>query len=836
MDNNDHWTYGIDTETDETRRVGDTPEVSLQEFFSRPVKIRQYLWDPATIFFEQFNPWDDFFSNPRVVNRINNYSMMRAKLCVKFVINGNPFYYGRLLASYRPLHNFDQVSQERNNFIDSIEASQRPHVFIDPTSSVGGTICCPFIWPDNMASIVDEDYIDLGRITVRTLNPLKHANGTGDPLDVTVFAWAEEVVLAAPTTKNANALVPQMGTLDEFGTGPISRPAGLVARIAGALREAPMISPYAKATELAASAVSSIATMFGFSRPAILTDINPYRPTYCGNLANTNVPDSTTKLTLDAKSETSVDPRVMGLGGADEMTITSLSTRESFFYTFPWAPSNASETLLFSVLVTPEIFNYDAGTEEYHLTPACWATMPFRKWRGTIRFRFQVVCSNFHKGRLKFVYDPYGIDSGDTEYNTAFTRIVDIAEEKDFTIDIGWANKQSWLRTKGLSASLPFDPSATFPSTMPYANGTLSVYVVNPLSNPNPDFTNTIEINAFSSTTPDFEVVEPSDSHILGTSYFPKPGGSFTATGMSTLEEEPVEIFEPSPKSISVDALSEMAKRFVPQMGALEDDVKPSNSDTPTTEDALDSILKPVDVTDKTQHVYYADPVVSVRQLCKRYSLYRFLTVYDNNHRLTKWTLPTFPSFRGYSPTGTMDTVSGDKFNYTAVPMMNWFTPGYICRRGAVRYKFSMMATNYDGLMLVNRKTSDGGYFTVRETFNPTSLVNTARIIADNWPSGVAGGHMSPVKQNSTLEVELPWYTKDRFHYGKNIQNELTFTSKQRSDSFTFSNLGNYQGTSLFMGAMSYVAAGEDFALGFFCACPIVYVYSAPTDPTGTGV
>ena len=184
---------------------------------------------------------------------------------------------------------------------------------------------------------------------------------------------------------------------------------------------------YARATELAASAVSSIATMFGYSRPVQLADITPYKPMYLGNMANTNVPDTSSKLTLDCKQELTIDPRTMGLGMTDEMTIKSIAQRESFLTQFGWQVADSTETLLWNTEVCPVLWNTISGTpDELHFPACCFATLPFQRWRGTMKFRFQIVASAFHKGRLKITYDPsYPLTN---EYNTNYTHIIDLTK------------------------------------------------------------------------------------------------------------------------------------------------------------------------------------------------------------------------------------------------------------------------------------------------------------------------------------------------------------------------------------------------------------------------
>jgi hypothetical protein len=59
-------------------------------------------------------------------------------------------------------------------------------------------------------------------------------------------------------------------------------------------------------------------------------------PSIYPNIANSNVHDTAMKLTLDVKQENTVDTRVLGLAGEDEMTISSIAKRQSYLTQFGW--------------------------------------------------------------------------------------------------------------------------------------------------------------------------------------------------------------------------------------------------------------------------------------------------------------------------------------------------------------------------------------------------------------------------------------------------------------------------------------------------------------------
>lgn len=117
----------------------------MQNFFSRPIKIAEQEWATSTTLGFDIDPWGLYFSNPRVINRLANFNLLRAKLHVKVVINGNGFQYGRAMVSYLPFDVFDSLSSNAALLReDLVQASQQPRIFLDPTTSQGGEMILPF--------------------------------------------------------------------------------------------------------------------------------------------------------------------------------------------------------------------------------------------------------------------------------------------------------------------------------------------------------------------------------------------------------------------------------------------------------------------------------------------------------------------------------------------------------------------------------------------------------------------------------------------------------------------------------------------------------------------
>jgi hypothetical protein len=825
-DQNPSYTYAVESYPDATYSAADMDDAELGDFFSRPVKIADFQWSTSVNFYQQFDPWSLYFDNPRVCNRISNFNLLRAKLHVKILVNGNGFYYGRLLANYKPIPECDEFILDRALIPqDNISASQRPHIYLDPTTSQGGEMILPFFWWNNALSIPKSEWSRMGDMSIRTLNQLKHANGSTDPITVSVFAWASDVSLSIPTSFNPRSLTPQMGMekagnkkkskpkvtfksnkpkpkpsmQDEYGSGMVSKPASTVARIAGMLAQAPIIGPYARATEIAAGGVANIAKLFGYSRPNDLDPIKQFTPRFMGDLATTNLPDSIQKLTLDAKQELCVDGSTLGLSNTDEMTITSVACRESYYTQFRWAMLTDPETHLFSTAVSPVVWDTLAGgvLPEVHMPACCFATLPFREWRGSMNFRFQVVASNYHRGRIKIVYEPHDVESN--EYITNYTQIVDISEEKDFTVTVGWGNRYAYLphRSPGVS-DLPYDTAAPIVSGGIFENGILSVYVVNELTSPNSVPNNDVQINVFVSAGDDFEVKNPDATLIENLTPFLPQSGFEAQSG---------------------------------EEGVVQGDEECTNEPSAPMQDlAATTMAAHLDVSDPMSSVYFGEDITSFRQCLKRYnffSYFPFNTSDTPSLRIITYILDFFPFYRGQAGANSAFGASG---NYCKLTMLNYLTPAYQAWRGGIKWKWQLVggiANSSYSNMTISRVPQTTTVANVR-TATQVSLTGAAaevlmQTVNNLLPNIWSGAMATSAQQQPVVEAEIPFQQHYRFRCGKRRKFEAGMTGPDSNNLYRVDLMAD-SAANRGSGALTYCATGEDFSLFFFTGCPVWWV------------
>lgn len=861
-------------------------DAHLEDFFRRPVKIAAFDWAIGSGLDEIFDPWTLYWEDSFVSARIRNFKLLRCKMKVKFILNGNPFYYGRAIASYNPLRlqdNLTNVSTFSEN--DVVLASQRPHVWLNPTSSAGGELDLPFFTYLNVLDISARDWRTMGDIKLFATQSLKHSNGATDQnVTISVFAWAEEVKYSVvtnslpgelpitdtqirPPTRITPGVEPSN---DEYGTGPISRPATALSKVAGMFRNVPYIGNFALATQVGASAVSKIASIFGFCRPVQLETILN-KPLARSSLANVNLPDEAVKLSVDTKQELTIDPAIAGISSEDELHIASIASRESFLTSFDWAVDNVEETMLFNMVVDPGLHKKTTtpNIDPAIYFPACsYAVQPFEYWKGSFRVRFQIVCSDYHKGRLKITWDPSQGEPA-VPYNTVYTTIVDLSERKDFTMDIGWGQPTPFRRKYPIDA-FESEMFSTTPIS-PFAfgqvgNGVIAVYVVNELTTPNSEVDNDIEVNVFISMLDDFEVAAPTSSTLkelyLEDSPPPDPEPERITPGVCPASNElPVLLPRPDPQDVELILYllwlkrhnpTPLPRRITPGVVPANEEVAPTEVGvTPTDPESIRMVGAETTSDPILNKVHFGEVIGSFRQLIKRYNLVESIVARigagDSIVRSLNVFRPVMPYDAGWTSNGTAAGITLPvqgyplPYVYTWTTLLSYIRLGFAGWRGSVRYiidgslqaqnsveledigparrSFSVSRLDRGGL---GQASGDIGSTTLDSDFY-RNLQSTFE-----FDNGHEGKTIWNTEVNPVHTFEIPYYSRYRFAPAKRATNFSEEDEFQPGFTLTTVDVGGATRitTTLYN---SYAAAGEDFTCFMYLGPPVFYY--RPTRP-----
>lgn len=779
---------GFNARSDPTRdNIFFAPDASLANFFARPIVAATYTWTPsqASPFTAILNPWTLFFGNKRVVNRINNYSQMRANLHVRFMINGNGFYYGRLLADYAPLSANDQMSSYSTLITQNlVQASQRMKVFIDPGDCCTQEMYLPFVWHVDSISIASAEWSSLGQIYIRELTGLKHANASVQPVTITVMVWATDVRLALPTSVPSSALVVQAGEDEYADPGPVQSTATAVAKVASKFADLPVIGPYARATSIAAGAASKVAGMFGLSRPCIIEPNMPMRPTFISSLAPADAGDNVQKLTVDSKQEIALDPSTIGIDLPDELSISGIAARESYLTSFPWTTSKVAGNLLWNTRVGPNLCILSGGS--YYLPAPAFAAYPFEYWRGKMRLRFQIVASGYHRGRARIVWDP--VYPASLEANIQYTRVVDISDDRDVTIEIDWGQAQHFLGTDSLSTGATAYSTTAITTQNASYNGVLGFYVFNDLATPNSTVNNDIQVNVFVSFT-DFQVASP-----------------IAVSGLANSYAATVQAGEEMESSMDGNDPGCGEPETILTVGGAKDD--------------------PNDMA-----VYFGERIASFRQMLRRYTLYYSLTAANPSAPdPAMWPIieTDVPIPYGYNTYSPHLTSTGGKFNYVGFHWLTYLAPAFACMRGAQRSKYVTYASKLEAIqsLAVSRNIAGSPIVaapTVMSTASQSSYGRASLISRGNFTTGTA---ITPSMKQPVLEVEFPYQKAVRYDEARIAAVDSTASTSPYEGK---------HGVELYLAPgvqriflERYVSVGEDFNLLWFQGCPPLVLLNPP--------
>ncbi len=479
---------------------GESYDTRISEFLERPRLITRVVWTTAN----GFNT--DIFAIPilptlqtltEVMNKLKGFAQLQCRLHVRVNINGSVYHGGRVLMSwaqcggesengvgYSPLSNIgiQTVSQK----------STLPGVWINPCAEKAYELSIPFIHCQGYYDLTDISPSAYDNLRLTVVNPLKWygAAGVDSSVSLTVYAWMSEVVLCTP--------VPQ----SEVG--------GAVMRV---VESAPkMVRGFASA--FARSATSAALTAAGLGSPTVMGPVIPTVSTTVPRI-KADGPFYCESLSSHRLVETPITPLEPS---ADPMSFRNIAGREAFLSRISWT-DNTSPTGLAFYPVYPGLKS-DVGltsgvaTGGFQVLPMGFVAAPFRYWRGSIKFRVEVIAPKLVRGmlRLKFLPRMYGTPAFAAETGDVLTKYIDVSESTEVEMVIPFCASTRWLKNKYYYDS----PDKT------NMNGTFVIDIVEPLKSSGVG----VEVNVFASCA-DLEVatldVNDLSLTILGSNVFAIP-------------------------------------------------------------------------------------------------------------------------------------------------------------------------------------------------------------------------------------------------------------------------------------------------------------------------
>jgi len=170
----------------------------IEKYLSRPVKVATYSYTNSSTAIE-YDIWKLLYNNTFIKDKLKGYAYFRANLNVKLVLQASPFYYGCVLATYRPYSTYKTLG---NTVDDLTLRTQRKNIYCYPQYSSGGEMELPFFFPQKGFPITDPSYdmASMGTLNMTPMTALRTSNGTPTgTVQIAIYAWFSDIYIWGAT-------------------------------------------------------------------------------------------------------------------------------------------------------------------------------------------------------------------------------------------------------------------------------------------------------------------------------------------------------------------------------------------------------------------------------------------------------------------------------------------------------------------------------------------------------------------------------------------------------------------------------------------------------------
>ncbi|APG76880.1 hypothetical protein 2 [Beihai picorna-like virus 84] len=448
-----------------------------------------------------------------IVDKLSNFKYLRCDIEVEIKFNTNPFQQGIYMIAYTPLEN--ETNKLRSTGPQGFaQLTSFPHKFVNLAVENSAKMTLPYLNERDYLDLTQDPLGELGALrvycVVRLGGPtsaeravasvfasLKNVDvkvpcGVGSLAPYRQKAIEREISLLQERRRKRKQMIGEADTGDEpNATGPVTKIADTVGKIADVVEDIPVIGGIAKTVGWVARGVHKVASLFGWSKPihaVIATDVLQ-RPGY--SLLHGEGKDHSIALGMipdNCLLDTGVIP-----AREDEMAIAFVAKQPNMVQRYLASATDfVSGKLLFSLPVTPVQPNLmdDTEGETWFQGSLGYMSLMYQYWRGELIFDVWCAKTAFHSGRFVAVFQPEIIHPDEVpatlgqQLSTNYTKVCDLnpADGLDtgsrWRVRIPYVSNEPWKNTRPTS----FEDGSLFDGST--TTGFLSFYALNELVAP----------------------------------------------------------------------------------------------------------------------------------------------------------------------------------------------------------------------------------------------------------------------------------------------------------------------------------------------------------------
>lgn len=399
-------------------------------------------------------------SRPMYLDKLKGVYSLRYTTILHLKINATRFQAGCLMLCWVPTGgslDAEHAVRLPINFSNRNQYTQTMHVKADFAYDSAVTLRIPFISDRYSCTYTSDPAGNTGNWALYLYSPLNFLTGS-NVVPYTLYMSFEDVEMFGAVVPQSNMAIggSKKKKRDHLSkemsdTGPVSSALSMAATISTAISSVPLFAPIAAPAAYVFSALSGIASIFGWSNPRMIQKVErrtiqdfPFSCNY--DSGNLSMP-----LGLSVSSHLGV---VNGFAGSsvDEMSVDFIKKRYGHFASVTWTTAQADGTILYTFDVNPNaLFVNSTTAAAISMLPLGYLGRVAQKYTGGFKFKIHIFKTPFHSGRLALVVSPIAGYSPVTTTlaNMEFLSkaVVDITDYNIFEVTIPWLATETWLPT-----------------------------------------------------------------------------------------------------------------------------------------------------------------------------------------------------------------------------------------------------------------------------------------------------------------------------------------------------------------------------------------------------
>lgn len=753
--------------------------LSISDYLSRPKlmysgTITDYITTPGIYDFAY-----DYLNSSDVKEKLKYIHLLRGTFQLKLVVTSGPYNTGRLAMSsmYGTQGEYGALPLDTPLLVANLQS--KTNVMLDLGSTNTATLSIPLHqrFPHVQNSKPDVDELKKMKLYFYTVNTIRNSNA----LASSIVYWKIYVSFVQADTVIPVPIVGDYEPTSEVAqtaNGVISAPASVVSSIAHGLKDVPIIGPFALATSIGASAISSIARLFGFSRPR--DQSKPMFP-HSVNLSSGIGEVRSKNLTIDPKQETTIDNSFLGESG-DSLSYQNTICRKGIVNIFSWTQLQTPGTIIKEIPISPMYCpSIVSSTIRYFSpTPLAYCSQLFTGWRGSIDVHISVPANKFVRGKVRVYWNPY-IDAPAPSLsllsNNSLSALIDLTQTIDMTITVPWMSNNMYKEVGEFFDSNPSDDNLN-----KWSNGFLVFVVEEPLVSNNSSWE--ADFIVYYSAGNDFELVYPSNQ---GISYV-----NFGLIDPTKTYVFPIVQNTPITRQTGV---------LTPLLNDWQEHTSESNNVNPAMTTSIN--LNPGDSNDKAAIIHIGESIPSLRLLCKRfYPLYNF----TNSNVTAQVIHGIFCQYFPQVPIGQV--LSGSLVFPANNNPITYLSKMFAGVRGSTRYFVSSAATR--DVFVARMYGTPNALYQITDSSSSAITLNTI----------ITGGIAFYKSQGEPTVFDIPY---QNYHWFYPTAHRLFDSAATEYGATMFTSPG--AGTTT-LPQTQYFSTGEDFQFVIYNGPPIVCKYN----------